>query len=631
MKLLFIQLPLVDHAQSYIQGNIEYAPATLAAYIKRRITSEVEIHFLPFIISNFASNSVILRYITSINPEVICFSNYLWNVERHLHLARRVKDMLPHVKIIFGGPEIATGSYVFSESHPYVNYFVNGEGEWFFRNFFEAALEKHVASKLNGNSLVLQPADTVIAISDLEEPFTSGFLNPMPDGSIFLEMTRGCPYRCDYCYYSKNSFTVREHPLKVLLAAFCAHSRGLKEIYILAPSFNRSAHFKDILQEIRAHNPGIRLHTEMRADGIDKHTATLIRQAGFVSLEIGLQTLTREALSAVNRRADPQKELDGMQHLRDAGIELKIGIIPGLPGDTPSKFMHAVETLIREGFSSSIELYPLMILPGTRLRDIARARNASFMQKPPYYFLEGWGFATSDLAAIHKTTEELTGYIPEVAYLPDFSLTEKGFLTASIYIDCSKCPNWHTMDITRYIDTAVFTIHLFCGTSSPNVEKINDFLRSLPLEDQLYSIIIISNHLIDNAAIPASHQPAENSFHARLHFLYDSSKSTHFRFFQVFEDFSAYTKARNFYSMIVPIMKIHHDNVHIIDLLSDEEDHLLISKGVYKTIRQQLLDAFADTVECIGFEYADDMEDCYRAVNKEFFRVEGLKLTRVDV
>lgn len=629
MKFFFVQLPLVDHAQSYIQGNIEYAPATLAAYIKRRIGADVAVEFLPFIISNFASNAVILHYIESLNPEVICFSNYLWNLERHLHLAKMLKSSLPHVCIIFGGPEIADGSYVFYESHPYVDYFFNGEGEWFFRNFLKGSLAKHDSSASNDNFLIIQPADELISIGDLIEPFTSGYLNAMPDGSIFLEMTRGCPYRCEYCYYSKNSFTVREQPLDVLLSAFQTHFRGLQEIYLLSPTFNRSPGFQDTLRTIRAHNPGIRLHTEMRADGIDKKTARSIRQAGFASLEIGLQTLTREALAAVNRRADPEKELEGMQHLRDAGIELKIGIIPGLPGDTPAGFMKTVETLVARGFSDYVELYPLMILPGTRMREIALARQASFMHKPPYYFLEGWGFRYADLASIFRATEEMTGFTADVAYLPDFSLPEEGFLTAALYIDCSKFPHWHNLNITRHIETSVFTIYLNWGSSSPNVQQIGDFIAHLPLQDQLYSIVIFSDRLIDNAALFAMHHHEADSFHARAQGFYDSSASSHFRFFQVFEDFSAYTTARDSYSMIVPIIKIQHENLHIIDFLSDEEDRVLINKGVFGSIRRQLLQNFTDAVECVGFESADEMEEFYRAVKKEYVRVAGLKITHV--
>ncbi len=627
MKFLFVQLPLTDHAQSYIQGNIEYAPATIAAYIKRRIEAQVAIEFLPFNISNFASNSVILHYITSLNPDVICFSNYLWNLERHLHLAEKIKKSLPHVHIIFGGPEIAPGSHVFSEPRPYVDYFVNGEGEWFFRHYFNEIFHKTHAQNFSGNTPVTQPFDELLPAHEIVEPFTAQYLNPMPDGSIFLEMTRGCPYRCSYCYYSKNTRTVREQPHEILLTALQDRSRRLNEIYILSPTFNRTSRFMETLHTIQMHNPGIRLHTEMRAEGIDKKMAIAIRQAGFESLEIGLQTLTRKALVSVTRCANPDQELKGMQHLRDAGIELKIGIIPGLPEDSPSEFMKTVETLVRSGFGEYLELYPLMILPGTRMRDIARARNASFMQKPPYFFLEGWGFRHNDLAAIYRFTEEMTGFTADVENLPDFSLTEKGFLTASLYINCLTFPHWHTLDITHYIQTSVFTIHLSLRTSSLNIETLKDFLCRLPLEDQLYSIVLYSDHPIDNAALNTGNHQQKDSYHVRTHCLSDMPEKSHFRFFQVFENFSTYTTAREVYSTIIPIIKIHKDNVRIINFLTDEEDHLLISKEVYRSIRRQLLHAFPNAVECIAFESAEDMEDFYDAVHKEFFRVEGLKLT----
>lgn len=630
MKILFIQLPLLDHAHSYTQGNIEYAPATLSAYIKKRISASVAVEFLPCLISNFASNEMILRYIQSLSPDIVCFTNYLWNLERHLHLARDIASRMSGVRIMCGGPEIAPGSYAFAHAHPEVTYFVTGEGEWFFHAFFSNTLYEQRVELINENTIITQPDNALLSASEIVEPFTSNYLNAMPDGSIFLEMTRGCPFRCDYCYYSKNSFVVRELPLHLLLNAFQRHSSGLREIYILSPTFNTSPRFHETLKTIRAHNPGIRLHTEMRAGTIDRETAQLIREAGFTSLEIGLQTLSKHALASVNRRTNPDKELEGMQHLRDAGIELKIGIIPGLPGDTPAGFMNTVERLVRLGFAEYIELYPLMVLPGTRMRDIAMAKKASFMQKPPYYFLEGWSFRNNELADIFRSTEELTGYTSKIEYLPDFSLTEEGFLTAALNIDCAKISNWHTLDIRHYIQTSVFTIYLNLKNSSYSVDTLRTFLAHLPLEDQFYSIVLFSNEQIDDIALINSlHHQLKDSFHTRSHHPSDATEQSPYRFFQVFDTFSAYTSARKFYTHIVHVINIHRDNVRVIDALSPDEDYILVSNGAYGTIRRQLIHAYADEVECIAFESSEDMEDYYKAVNREFFRMEGLRLRYV--
>jgi radical SAM superfamily enzyme YgiQ (UPF0313 family) len=186
----------------------------------------------------------------------------------------------------------------------------------------------------------------------------------MSDGSVFLELTRGCPYRCSYCYYSRSYKKVREIPFDRLTDVIKKRD-DISEIYILSPTFDRSADFIKNLETLKGLNHNVRLHTEMRTDRITPEIAKLIYDAGFRSLEVGLQSLNKRALVSVNRESSPEKELAGMAYLRDAGLELKIGIIPGLPGDDPENFINTIDILVEHGFNESIELYPLMVLPGT--------------------------------------------------------------------------------------------------------------------------------------------------------------------------------------------------------------------------------------------------------------------------
>ncbi len=122
-----------------------------------------------------------------------------------------------------------------------------------------------------------------------------------------------------------------------------------KEIYILSPTFDRSSDFTDKLKQLKQLKHNVKLHTEIRTDRIDKKTAKLMYDAGFRSLEVGLQSLNSRALGMINRESNTEKELEGMRHLKDAGIELQIGIIPGLPGDSVDNFLKTVDTLVSSG------------------------------------------------------------------------------------------------------------------------------------------------------------------------------------------------------------------------------------------------------------------------------------------
>jgi len=55
----------------------------------------------------------VLQRILDLQPDLICCTLYLWNIERTLHLLRPVRQALGRVKVIVGGPEV-------DFSHPFL-------------------------------------------------------------------------------------------------------------------------------------------------------------------------------------------------------------------------------------------------------------------------------------------------------------------------------------------------------------------------------------------------------------------------------------------------------------------------------------------------------------------------------
>lgn len=241
LRMLFIQLPLINHGYDYIYGNIEYAPGALAGFARHITGGTASVNVLPRELSLFASDRMIVSYVADLKPDIVSFTLYSWNAERSLHLARSIKERIPGCRIFCGGPEIAQGSSSIDEHNPAVDSFVMGEGEWFFQNYF---LEKDLSvyrTALNKNSIITQPDNELIPLHETFEPLTGAMLSPMPDGSTCIEMTRGCPYRCAYCYYSKNCPGIRERDFSYLHKALTMV--GISELYILSPAFDRSRDF----------------------------------------------------------------------------------------------------------------------------------------------------------------------------------------------------------------------------------------------------------------------------------------------------------------------------------------------------------------------------------------------------
>ncbi len=620
--IIFIQLPLINHSYDYVQGNIEYAPAAMAGYIHTTISHEYTMYVLPSVLAQFGSDSVIIKYITAIKPDIVAFTSYLWNIERNMRIAQSVKSGDDHIQVLFGGPEINGGSVAFFEKREYIDYFVIGEGEWFFDRFLRGDDLGACERSFNGNRVIIQPEDELVPSHRIFEPFTGRRLTPMLDGSMFFELTRGCPYRCAYCQYSKNYFRVRELPFDALVRALTvdAATLNLKELYILSPTLNTTGDFEKKLERLAGLKHGIRLHSEMRADGIDDRISRMLYNAGFRSMEVGLQTLNLNALRGSGRLSDPEKELRGMQCLLGAGIDLKIGLIPGLPGDDRMSFTSMVDILISRGLRENIELYPLMMLPGTAIRDRADREKINYSRKPPYYYHDGWGMSFDDIRSITGYVEDATGMSHVVRKIPDFNCHDGGLYCRGVWFSGADEANWEISTYLEHIETSVFSFYI-TGAGARTIERgLPRLLHGMP-DSVLFNIIFYTNELQDERALlPVMTDGEGDTLYRRIHIFHEWKDGCPVRYYQVFDSYRSYEKAKDSYALITPIFHVRAGNCADLSLINDYEEYVLIGKGCFNAVKRELK-KFADSAHTVAFEDESEQELFYTMTGYDYIRV----------
>ena len=618
MKILFIQLPLPDHSFSYINGNIDYAAASLSGFIRKHYP-HVSCETLPAVLSNFCSDKLILRYIQGTKPDVISFTSYLWNIERNLLLAEKIKEKMPETTIIFGGPEIAEGSYSLAEQRPYVDYFITGEGEWFFSMFLTSI--NIPPALINQNRLFVQPVEALIETSQIYEPLTGMRLNSNNDSSVFIELTRGCPYRCSYCYYSRNFKKVRELPFNCLVDSIKS-PMNFKEIYILSPTFDRSSDFTDKLRILKNLDHNVKLHTEIRTDRIDKKTARLMFDAGFRSLEVGLQSMNKRALDMINRDSNTENELAGMRHLKEAGIELQIGIIPGLPGDSPENFLQTVDILISNDLGECIELYPLMILPGTHIRETAIEQGAIFQEKPPYYFQSGWNFSADDVRYISDYVENKTGLSHSLFFLPDFTEPENYIFTKGVNFDGDHPDAWDLQKAASLTDRYVIDLHIHCTKPDhlyAGFEKLFSQLTSVGL--RLINLIIYSDVIInENILLTLMRKYETDNLHKRLNVFHSEPETSIVRFFQVTQNLNIHKVMDDAYTIITPVYMITEKSVNFTKVLHNESA-VLVKSGVYGSVSSYLKKVYVEDPQFAAFQNESEMQQFYNDIGSEYIKL----------
>ncbi len=403
LSICLVQLPIPEVRNLYAEGNIPLAAGYLTTYtVSRGTISPGEIKIIPRELANRGGDYAILRWILDAKPDVTGFTNYMWNIERHLYLAEQVKKHHPHGTTIFGGPEIQSTHPLLP--HPAVDILAPGEGERSFNNIISDIKQRNQLRKL-------YPPLEPLNLHKIPDPYLENIITPLPKESLFLETMRGCPYLCKYCFYSKSFSQLRYFNETMLPPLFhFAQERGIPEIYLMDPSFNVLPGLKKRLEMLHQLNiTRIPIHTEIRLESVTPEIADLMQKAGFHSVEAGLQSTNPLSLKAIGRTWDRDKFIQGAQLLLERDIDVKTGVILGLPFDRPVDFERTIDFVMEHQLQDSMEIYPLSLIPGTELRDEAKDLELDYMPLPPYWVRKNRFMDEADLKQSIEMVEHKLG------------------------------------------------------------------------------------------------------------------------------------------------------------------------------------------------------------------------------
>lgn len=377
--MLLMQLPVIPPAAFAATGNTCLAPACLAAAAATdNIGRNCDIQIADPELVNMMGDTALVDWIGRQAPDVIGCSLYLWNTERSLRILRRVRALSPEVRIIVGGPDIEPDNTCLVQRGCF-DIAVSGEGEGVLPAVLTDAFKirnKRLGADMQGSGKFVCAADSGFPLDRYPSPYLAGLLSVIPGETTYVETARGCPSHCSYCFYSRGKASVRRLPLKDLeyLLSFL-HERGATNVSLLDPAFNRRSDFTELLKVIARANRKRRMSffAEINAEALPDDSIRMLARAGFTRIEVGLQSVNTSTLRRVGRGGNPDAIIRKAVLMKKSGIDPLVDLMVGLPGDTIEDVVQGVGMLQSHGLADAIQVLPLSVLPGTRMRrDAAR-------------------------------------------------------------------------------------------------------------------------------------------------------------------------------------------------------------------------------------------------------------------
>lgn len=380
--------------------NAKYIHSNLAVYNLKSCSGEYSSRV---VVKEYTINQIrddILKDIYLEQPDVVCFSCYIWNISFVRELVPDLKKILPQVELWAGGPEVSYDAVEFLKKNPAFFGVMVGEGEETFHELAGYYIERkpETLSGIRGVAFRDENKGRDVVhtgwreLMDLSKvPFAYSNLTEFKNRIIYYESSRGCPFSCSYCLSSiDKKLRFRDIELVKKELQFFIDNK-VPQVKFVDRTFNcKHDHAMEIWRYITEHDNGItNFHFEISADLLRAEELALMKtmRPGLIQLEIGVQSTNPQTIKAIRRTMDFEKLKGIVEQIHSFGnIHQHLDLIAGLPYEGYDSFHKSfcdVYALRPEQF----QLGFLKVLKGSHMMEMTGEYQILYKDREPYEVL----------------------------------------------------------------------------------------------------------------------------------------------------------------------------------------------------------------------------------------------------
>jgi len=321
--------------------------------------------------------------ITAFKPDLVLYSLFIGEESFMLEAFSKLKQKLPKIKTVVGGPFTLVFPEIIKKSH--VDFIIHGDGEYSLPLFLQLYKDNKLLKNIPGISYIekngnLFKNNNVELISDLKKL-------PNPDRDLYYKYkelqenetkifigSRGCPYNCTYCYnaelkkFFKHSYWRLRDPKAVFQEIkYVKDKHGLKWVHFQDGTFNSNIEWlKSFLSEYKRRKLPPFL-CNCRVENITEEVISLMKDAGCERITFGIQSGNQIIRQKIAGRAMSDKQIkDTFKLCRKYNIRTGADVIFGWPGETLNQAMETIR-LCRKIKANTYHSNVLIPYPGLQI------------------------------------------------------------------------------------------------------------------------------------------------------------------------------------------------------------------------------------------------------------------------
>ena len=383
MKVGLVQINNDLANQCYFPYSVGLLQAYLTAHSKRAS----ELDFLSPVFTRLPVDTAINQLMSA---DIVLCSIYVWNERLTLAIAKKLKELKPTIKFIFGGPQVPDKSERWMLDNPFVDIAVHGEGEVILKELVDR-LESDwynvpsISFRREGKIVQNVKGPRLKDINVIPSPYLTGVFERLMEQHkdtqwvAVWESNRGCPFSCTFCDWGSatqnkmNTFELgRLHQeidwfaSKKIDFVFCCDSN----FGLLQRDVDITKYFVETRQ--RTGFPKyLSVQNTKNATERSYSIQKMLSDSGFnKGVTIAMQSTNPQTLKNIKRDNISIKSFQEIQRrFIQNNVETYTELIIGLPGETYDTFTSSVSDLMDNGQHNRVKFNILSILPNAEMGD----------------------------------------------------------------------------------------------------------------------------------------------------------------------------------------------------------------------------------------------------------------------
>jgi len=339
--------------------------------------------------------------ILAFNPDIIGITSFTEEIIETAGLCKAVKKINRNIITIVGGAHASAIPEQMLNEFKDIDIAVYGEGEITLLEIvqlkkFDLINVKGIVYRKNGRIIRNKPRELIKDIDSLPYPAWDLFPLEQYRGRTILSLgekkhenilelpilsTRGCPYRCNFCFHVYgHTARFRDYKKIVDEIEFNINTYNSTQFFFADGTFGiRKNNVIKLCNEIikRKLNKKIKWTAPTRADVVTEETLRLMKKAGCLTFAIGVESGDEQILKNSGKNETKEQIRKSVTMAKKVGLPIETSIILGHPNETSESIKNSLD------FAKELDIdshsIPIMIpYPGTKIMQMAEKGEGNY-------------------------------------------------------------------------------------------------------------------------------------------------------------------------------------------------------------------------------------------------------------